>query len=161
MVGFETGAAHGEEGIGGGAVEAAVFEVGGVVGCGRVLAVDALPRQRRTGVQNFVFRGMDEADAVLFGQPQDLLAAHGLADGDALGDGGRGGDGRGLRGPLRRGAQKRVAVLALQGDDLREMVDDAAILQVLERVDRAEEERALPTGMTRLAGMRPSCSKTS
>ena len=41
MVGFETGAAHGEEGVGGGAVEAAVFEVGGVVGCGGMLAVDA------------------------------------------------------------------------------------------------------------------------
>ena len=152
MVGFETGAAHGEEGIGGGAVEAAVFEVGGVVGCGGMLAVDAFAGEGGAGLENFVFRGMNEADAVLFGQPQDLLAAHGLADGDALGDGGRGGDGRGLRGPLRRGAQKRVAVLALQGDDLREMVDDAAILQVLERVDRAEEERAVAHGDDEVGG---------
>ena len=33
--------------------------------------------------------------------------------------------------------EKRVAVLALQGDDLREGIDHAAVLQVLERKDRA------------------------
>ena len=65
MVGFETGAAHGEEGVGGGAVEAAVFEVGGVVGCGGMLAVDAFAGEGGAGLENFVFRGVDEADAVM------------------------------------------------------------------------------------------------
>ena len=145
MVGFETGAAHGEEGVGGGAVEAAVFEVGGVVGCGGMLAVDAFAGEGGAGLENFVFRGVDEADAVLFGQragsPRRAWACRWQMPSAMVGVGD---DGRGLPMPsCCRGAQKRVAVLALQGDDLREAVDDAAFLQVLERVDRAEEERAV------------------
>ena len=113
-----------------------------LAGCRATMDAFEAAGQGGAGVQNFVFRGMDEADAVLLRKRENLPAAHRLADGDTLGDGRCGRNGLRLHLPFFRRAQQRVAVLALQGDDLREMVDAAAILQVLERVDRTEEERA-------------------
>ena len=146
MVGFQTGAAHGDERIGRLAVEAAIFEIGRVVGRRRVLTVDAFPCQLSPRVQDLVLRRMNEANAVLLRKGQNFFAAHRLADGDALGDGRRGRDGLRLRLALFCRAEQRVAIFALEGDNLREMVDGAAALEMLERVDCTEEERAVAGG---------------
>ena len=108
-----------------------------------MLTVDALLRKRRTGAQDLLFGRVNEVDTVFFRKGEDLPAAHGLADGDALGDGRRGHDGLRLCLSVLCRTQQRVAVLALQGDDLREAVNYAAVEKMLQRIHRAEEERTV------------------
>ena len=61
----------------------------------------------------------------------------------AIGDGRRGHDGLRLCLSVLCRTQQRVAVLALQGDDLREAVNYAAVEKMLQRIHRAEEERTV------------------
>ena len=119
MIRFQTRAAHCYERVRRLAVNAAVFQIRRVVRRRRVLAVDTLPRQRCAGAQDLRLRRVDEADMVLFRKGEDLMAAHGLSDGDALGDGRRWPHCGRLQLAVCRGAQERIAVLALQSNDLR------------------------------------------
>ena len=120
MIRLEPRAAHGDEGVGGGAVQLAVPPIGRVVGGGGVLHVHALAGQESPGLQDAILRSVDEPDAVLPRVGQYLGSPHGLADGDALRQGGRGPDGSRVVPSLVRRLQQGVAVFALQGDDLGE-----------------------------------------
>lgn len=94
-------------------------------------------------IENLILQAPWTKRTLCFLPHQNFLPAHRLADGNALGNRWcRRDGGRCVKVFLCR-AQQRVAVLALQRDDLREAVDHAAFLQVLQREDRAEKQRAV------------------
>src|SRR5699024_785848 len=88
VVGLESGAAHGEEAVGGFAVDLAVVPVGREVGRRDVLAVDSPAGEVAARLQDPILRRGDKLHIVAVDGLENLPPPHGHADGDALGHGG-------------------------------------------------------------------------
>lgn len=88
MIRLQTCPAHGNQAVAGFSIYPAVFLIGCIVGGCGMFAIYAFGGQFRPGFQDLVLGGMDEADLIFVRIFKDFLISHGLADCDALCQGG-------------------------------------------------------------------------
>lgn len=124
-----------------------------------MFAVNAFCGKGYYGFQNPSFRGCDYFDIVFIDIFQNILAAHRGADGNSLGHCRFGGNYGRLFVAGKHRFYEGVAIFALNGIDMRHLLNDFTFQQLFQGLYNDDEQSAIgPNGTKMFAGIRCSCS---